>query len=506
MLRKQVGCLRWATAMLFTMFATPVFAQKEITFLISADKCEHGPQKRTLTGFLVINPTHDISVGIVTALHGVAGCEVKATSDGSILLRDYLKIAAVDVFSDSALLASDELSRAPAPAGVHSPRAIDWNSMLGSSVTMWGHPAGITIKDTKLSIRKSGKETLYTYLVGMSEEQRKLLKQRKSPDPQLEVVGIDGAIVPGDSGAPLFDSSGHVVAIANGGLFGGFGGLNWAVPIDAITWTSPERSSDYDSVKRQDPGSLFSFEDATAGLRRQVDRGLEPIGNAIRVRYTIKIPLAEQGLNGLEARLRNQMVQLTTATPNFAAADTNVLHISQPGQPDRHVAAFNIKSQLMPMDEYQRNFLSRPPFGVSLYSKAPPPLLGCANIPSKADIEFAWNEAATDERIPDNFDATAKWRGILVSYDTPHDYIIQAAEGVFDIHSNKIHAASALDLSQSYVRVFSRTQRRIEFQDLTIVLGTRSFTLPANQLVSDGCGVIIYRLPIITAGKAATNN
>jgi len=116
MLKGKLIDPRWALALLFAFSVTPLLAQSENTFLMSADKCQPGPPTRTLTGFLVIDPTPKISVGIVTALHGVAGCKIKATSDGNILLREYLTVAAVDVVSDSALLSSDELTKmAPKP-------------------------------------------------------------------------------------------------------------------------------------------------------------------------------------------------------------------------------------------------------------------------------------------------------------------------------------------------------------------------------------------------------
>ena len=63
----------------------------------------------------------------------------------------------------------------------------------------------------------------------------------------------------------------------------------------------------------RDPGDLFSFElDTQKEVKDLVARGLEPIGNSITLRYTVKIPLAQEGLQGIGAQLQTQMKQLTS--------------------------------------------------------------------------------------------------------------------------------------------------------------------------------------------------
>jgi hypothetical protein len=154
----------------------------------------------------------------------------------------------------------------------------------------------------------------------------------------------------------------------------------------------------------------------------------------------------------------------------------------------------------MPSDEYQRDYLSRPPFSVSLYLKPLPviPHGACGNLPPEPDIEFNWDERSTSERAPNNFDDGARWKGITLFYSTTDDYLTQAADAVFQIRTNNSRAASLFDLSQSYVRLFSRTQEKIEFKDLTISIGQHPFPLSKEQLVSNECGVIIKRFPMIT--------
>ena len=150
----------------------------------------------------------------------------------------------------------------------------------------------------------------------------------------------------------------------------------------------------------------------------------------------------------------------------------------------------------MPASEYQRGFLSRPPFSVSLYLKQPQPLPpgGCSNLPPKPDIEFSWDEASTAERTPDNYDETTRWKGITLFFDTTTNYLRQSADRIFRIRNNNAHVVSVLNLSRSYPGCFLEHNMRLSSRDLTIVIGQRSFVLPQGQLSSDACGIIIYRL------------
>jgi len=197
------------------------------------------------------------------------------------------------------------------------------------------------------------------------------------------------------------------------------------------------------------------------------------------------------------------MGQLTSTAPISSSSGTYVAHVSQPGQPDRRMAEFDRKSPLMPANDYQRDYLSRPPFSVSLYLKPLPavPQGACGNVPPEPDIEFTWDETSTSERVPDNFEDGARWKGITLFYQTTDDYLKQAADAVFQIRTNRSRSVSVFDLSQSYVRLFSRTQQKIEFTDLTVFIGQHQFPLSKEQLVSNECGVIILGLPTITSTK-----
>src|ERR1017187_3636905 len=93
--------------MMLALFVTlRAWGQQENLFSIIANNCPYQQGAHSLTGFRLKG-----QAGIVTALHGVVGCSVKAQSDGQVILRQKLDILAVDVAADIALLSSSELRR-----------------------------------------------------------------------------------------------------------------------------------------------------------------------------------------------------------------------------------------------------------------------------------------------------------------------------------------------------------------------------------------------------------
>ena len=57
------------------------------------------------------------------------------------------------------------------------------------------------------------------------------LSSAGSPSLDLDITSIEGHLLPGDSGAPIFNKQGRVVAIADGGLANGRVGISWAIPV-----------------------------------------------------------------------------------------------------------------------------------------------------------------------------------------------------------------------------------------------------------------------------------
>jgi hypothetical protein len=242
----------------FLLLTSTARAQAAHTFLVFGENCKAAPGRRTLSGFRVLDPTPKVKNAIVTALHGVAGCDITAASDGSIKLTKPLKLTAVDVASDLALLTSAELS-ALAPAGMRFRPSVEWNRLAGQNLVAWGHPQNVTLKDEKVTVHNTPLEELRTYFVGIPKDQRDKLANRHSPEATLQVVSLFGPLQAGDSGAPVLDSEGFVVAVADGGLDGGFGNVVWAVPVNSkIPWDEAEQNSELRRVESLSLVGLFS--------------------------------------------------------------------------------------------------------------------------------------------------------------------------------------------------------------------------------------------------------
>jgi hypothetical protein len=245
-------------ALLILLAVWPCLAQRENTFLIVSTECPVEPRERDLTGFRVLQPMPDLRSGIITALHGVAGCHVRALTDGSVTLGKELRIQAVSIDSDLALLYSNELGALP-PAGYRIPPRIDWSHAAGNKLMFWGHPWAITLKNTEVTVRNPALEALATFL--KSHPKREQFLSRASPSGKLNVVSLDGQAVAGDSGAPVVSLDGkQLFAVISGGIAGGMAGINWAVPVDQVDWKATDEAPRYREICLLSTDGLFDFD------------------------------------------------------------------------------------------------------------------------------------------------------------------------------------------------------------------------------------------------------
>ena len=61
-------------------------------------------------------------------------------------------------------------------------------------------------------------------------ETRQALEQSGTIDVNLDILRLDGHLLPGHSGAPIFNLNGQVVGVGSGGLKSGAASVSWAVP------------------------------------------------------------------------------------------------------------------------------------------------------------------------------------------------------------------------------------------------------------------------------------
>lgn len=184
------------------------------------------PSTRSATGFLVDH--HVYGSAILTALHAVIG-------QGDIFYQFHnagksqysTNIVSVNADADLALLAAP-----PVGDGVTAlDLAVDDPLVGDETVYVLGHASQTPIPlDTKGRARWQGKR------LGdlLKPEYAQYVDSLAFPSLEMSIITVQGAIRPGDSGAPVFDESGRVVAVANGGIPDSDGHISWAVRISNV--------------------------------------------------------------------------------------------------------------------------------------------------------------------------------------------------------------------------------------------------------------------------------
>jgi S1-C subfamily serine protease len=180
---------------------------------VTADNCA-GQQPKQATGFVWNNPNT-----VVTALHAVAGCK-----NLSVNFEDQkpwpATVTRVFIKADLALLAIK--GAPPLPVMSESNVQLQTDQDLWS----WGFQEGAPSSSERKFSKLSGSKTLRKFI---NPDLAAEIDRVGMPDLDFEIIYVSG-LAPGLSGAPIFDLSGAVVGIGDGGLNGGSVGINWALP------------------------------------------------------------------------------------------------------------------------------------------------------------------------------------------------------------------------------------------------------------------------------------
>ena len=87
----------------------------------------------------------------------------------------------------------------------------------------------------------------------------KPLNERNSPSVNIQVISLEGHLLPGHSGAPIFNRENRVIGVSNGGLASGTIEISWGILWQEIKWkpVSEDRQR-FEELKQSNP-FLFSF-------------------------------------------------------------------------------------------------------------------------------------------------------------------------------------------------------------------------------------------------------
>ncbi|MCW5212850.1 DUF1566 domain-containing protein [Desulfobulbus sp. TB] len=211
--------------------------------------------KTAQTGFVVKGNIVQGKSGIITALHGVVGRQ-------SISARDFqrgksfhdLKIIAVDIDHDLALLSSDKLQKEK--EGFNFPK--QKTSYKGIEIRCIGYPFDVPGQQLKKQLSIHSDPEILSYFVPANVSS--WLGKRGSPNPSLKALNIEGQLLPGYSGAPILNNRDEVVGVADGGLQIG-SAMSWAIPYDQIRWIDASFFKETEKVRLAclEKSELFSF-------------------------------------------------------------------------------------------------------------------------------------------------------------------------------------------------------------------------------------------------------
>jgi len=174
--------------------------------------------RRAATGFLWRQKDW-----VVTAYHVIAGADyivIQAAQDS--ISATLAAPIAIDVEADLALLQTSRVLEL-APLNDHSA-----DPAPGDHLWVVGYPLSVEgLRSRKLRLSEVTPTNLDNALTPTARDE---LRALGFPSLTLNVLHFEGSLLPGDSGAPIVDSSGRLLAIATGGLEEGYVALGWGVP------------------------------------------------------------------------------------------------------------------------------------------------------------------------------------------------------------------------------------------------------------------------------------
>ncbi|HEY6288549.1 MAG TPA: hypothetical protein VIW48_03805, partial [Nitrospiraceae bacterium] len=119
-----------------------------------------------------------------------------------------------------------------------------------------------------------------------------------SPSLDLEITDIEGHLVPGLSGAPIFNPSGKVVAVADGGLDNGTVGISWGIPVNSLHDLTTSSDNAPETVSGPHNAGLFAADIDSSVKGQQTCSGIQL--TKLRTRSFSQIASSADDLLGLQ--------------------------------------------------------------------------------------------------------------------------------------------------------------------------------------------------------------
>ncbi len=156
-------------------------------------------------------------------------------------------------------------------------------------LVVFGHPYAIRLRDHSLRVLREQLVPLFSLLPNNSKQDaefRKQMTDRNSPSVDEKVINLEGDLAPGFSGAPLINSAGEVVGVADGGLNNGQNGICWAIPLWKTDWTQDHLNSVLEELGKNSIPNLFAVGDETQADIEAFTAALSSLVEASRTRFS----------------------------------------------------------------------------------------------------------------------------------------------------------------------------------------------------------------------------
>jgi len=186
---------------------------------IDAKQCQ-GQFSRSASGFIWKRANQ-----VVTALHVVAGCQnITVYSEKARKIR-LAKIKRILRKADLALLEIDNALELP-PLKISAEKPALHSDLIALGYEL--DSPTMSSKNLKLSFGASRLGDM------LPEKVKREVKRAGVPSLSLQILRLQGHLVPGLSGAPLINTKGEVIAIGDGGLENGAVSISWALPTSYV--------------------------------------------------------------------------------------------------------------------------------------------------------------------------------------------------------------------------------------------------------------------------------